>query len=61
VAREGAPPDPGRGIVSTIPVLAAAMASLLVRCWPPDPSASTRERDEQALWLVAAVLALLVG
>lgn len=61
MAWKGHAPDPGWPIVSTIPVLAAAMASLLVRIPPSRLQDAGRERDEQALWLVAAVLALLVA
>ncbi len=46
--------------MSAIPLLAAAMAALLVHSSPSSLSALPRERDERALWLVAAVLAFLV-
>lgn len=47
--------------MSAIPLLAAAMAALLIHSAPSSGSGPQREGDEQALWLVAAVLALLVG
>ncbi len=46
--------------MSAVPLLAAAMAALLIHSSPSSRSGAPRERDEQVLWLVAAVLAFLV-
>jgi hypothetical protein len=60
VARQDAAAAAGPELVSVIPALAAAMATILLQLSPEDRMSAVREGDELRLWLVAAILGALM-